>query len=119
MMSPLWRSYDPNLIQEPTVYRLNESVIHFGESIKEIINEDFRDGMIMIQYRIFCSCLHICAIAKLVKEKSIEDVQTFQPSGTHSDLSIQIPPRPIPFGGAGRIPKGSLKQAQVHVSNRC
>ncbi|CAN7070484.1 unnamed protein product [Brassica oleracea var. botrytis] len=45
MMSPLWRSYDPNLIQEPTVYRLNESVIHFGESIKEIINEDFRDGM--------------------------------------------------------------------------
>ncbi|WZY87730.1 hypothetical protein YC2023_044465 [Brassica napus] len=93
MMSPLWRSYDPNLFQEPTVYRLNEAVMYFGESIKGIINEDFRDG--------------------------IEDVQTSQPSGTHSDLSIQIPPRPIPFGGAGRIPKGSLKQAQVHVSNRC
>uniref|UniRef100_A0A0D3CIX8 Cyanate lyase C-terminal domain-containing protein n=1 Tax=Brassica oleracea var. oleracea TaxID=109376 RepID=A0A0D3CIX8_BRAOL len=91
MMSPLWRSDDPNLIQEPTVYRLNEAVMHFGESIKEMC----------------------------VKEKSTEDVQTSQPSGTHSDLSIQIPPRPIPFGGAGRIPKGSLKQAQVHVSNRC
>lgn len=23
MMSPPWRSYDPNLIQEPTVYRFN------------------------------------------------------------------------------------------------
>ncbi|KAG2249540.1 hypothetical protein Bca52824_089168 [Brassica carinata] len=91
MMSPLWRSYDPNLIQEPTVYRLNESVIHFGESIKEIINEDFRDGIKGYQ------------------------AYTFQPSGTHSDLSIQIPPRPIPFGGAGRIPKGSLKQARLKL----
>ncbi|CAH8261552.1 unnamed protein product [Arabidopsis lyrata] len=45
MMSPPWRSYDPNLIQEPTIYRLNEAVMHFGESIKEIINEDFGDGM--------------------------------------------------------------------------
>ena len=26
-------------------YRLNEAVMHFGESIKEIINEDFGDGM--------------------------------------------------------------------------
>jgi cyanate lyase len=25
--------------------RLNEAVMHFGESIKEIINEDFGDGM--------------------------------------------------------------------------
>lgn len=31
-----------------------------------------------------------------------------QPSGTHLDLSIQIPPRPIPFGD-GRNPKSSLK----------
>ncbi|KAL0681768.1 hypothetical protein Bca4012_048615 [Brassica carinata] len=110
MMSPLWRSYDPNLIQEPTVYRLNESVIHFGESIKEIINEDFRDG---ISEGLAMSLIQIQSL--YVKEKSIEDVQTFQPSGTHSDLSIQIPPRPIPFDGAGRIPKGSLKQAQ-HVN---
>jgi cyanate lyase len=25
--------------------RLNEAVMHFGESIKEIINEEFGDGM--------------------------------------------------------------------------
>lgn len=25
--------------------RLNEALMHFGESIKEIINEDFGDGM--------------------------------------------------------------------------
>lgn len=25
--------------------RLNEAVLHFGESIKEIINEEFGDGM--------------------------------------------------------------------------
>ncbi|KAG2307356.1 hypothetical protein Bca52824_027104 [Brassica carinata] len=43
MMSSPWRSYDPNLIQEPTIYRLNEAVMHFGENIKEIINEDFGD----------------------------------------------------------------------------
>ncbi|XP_022761161.1 cyanate hydratase-like isoform X2 [Durio zibethinus] len=45
MMKPPLRSYDPNLIQEPTVYRLNEAVMHFGESIKEIINEEFGDGI--------------------------------------------------------------------------
>ncbi|KAH9681869.1 Cyanate hydratase [Citrus sinensis] len=45
MMRPPMRSYDPNLIQEPTVYRLNEAVMHFGESIKEIINEEFGDGI--------------------------------------------------------------------------
>ncbi|KAF3943315.1 hypothetical protein CMV_030115, partial [Castanea mollissima] len=44
MMKPPMRSYDPNLIQEPTVYRLNEAIMHFGESIKEIINEEFGDG---------------------------------------------------------------------------
>jgi cyanate lyase len=26
-------------------HRLNEAVMHFGESIKEIINEEFGDGM--------------------------------------------------------------------------
>ncbi|GER52257.1 cyanate hydratase [Striga asiatica] len=45
MMQPPLRSYDPNLIQDPAVYRLNEAVMHFGESIKEIINEEFGDGM--------------------------------------------------------------------------
>ncbi|KAH7856598.1 hypothetical protein Vadar_003358 [Vaccinium darrowii] len=54
MMQPPWRSYDPNLIQEPTVYRLNEAVMHFGESIKEIINEEFGDG-IMSAIDFYCS----------------------------------------------------------------
>ncbi|XP_010512507.1 PREDICTED: cyanate hydratase-like [Camelina sativa] len=54
MMSPPWRSYDPNLFQEPTIYRLNEAVMHFGESIKEIINEDFGDG-IMSAIDFYCS----------------------------------------------------------------
>ncbi|KAI5573130.1 hypothetical protein BDE02_10G058900 [Populus trichocarpa] len=54
MMRPPMRSYDPNLIQEPCVYRLNEAVMHFGESIKEIINEEFGDG-IMSAIDFYCS----------------------------------------------------------------
>ncbi|KAK8684643.1 hypothetical protein V6N13_040659 [Hibiscus sabdariffa] len=54
MMKPPSRSYDPNLIQEPTVYRLNEAVMHFGEGIKEIVNEDFGDG-IMSAIDFYCS----------------------------------------------------------------
>ncbi|XP_008785176.2 cyanate hydratase isoform X2 [Phoenix dactylifera] len=45
MMEPPFRSYNPNLIQDPAIYRLNEAVMHYGESIKEIINEDFGDGI--------------------------------------------------------------------------
>ncbi|XP_047964635.1 cyanate hydratase [Salvia hispanica] len=54
MFQPPLRSYDPNLIQDPTIYRLNEAVMHFGESIKEIINEDFGDG-IMSAIDFYCS----------------------------------------------------------------
>ncbi|XP_021899443.1 cyanate hydratase [Carica papaya] len=54
MMIPPMRSYNPNLIQEPTVYRLNEAVMHFGESIKEIVNEEFGDG-IMSAIDFYCS----------------------------------------------------------------
>ncbi|CAA0817422.1 Cyanate hydratase [Striga hermonthica] len=54
MMQPPLRSYDPNLIQDPAVYRLNEAVMHFGESIKEIINEEFGDG-IMSAIDFYCS----------------------------------------------------------------
>lgn len=54
MMKPPLRSYDPNIIQDPTVYRLNEAVMHFGESIKEIINEEFGDG-IMSAIDFYCS----------------------------------------------------------------
>ncbi|XP_057956833.1 cyanate hydratase [Malania oleifera] len=54
MMEPPFRSYDPNLIQEPAVYRLNEAIMHFGGSIKEIINEEFGDG-IMSSIDFYCS----------------------------------------------------------------
>ncbi|CAN6486203.1 unnamed protein product [Victoria cruziana] len=54
MMKPPMRSYDPSLIQEPAVYRLNEAVMHFGESIKEVINEEFGDG-IMSAIDFYCS----------------------------------------------------------------
>ncbi|KAK9140350.1 hypothetical protein Scep_010031 [Stephania cephalantha] len=54
MMAPPMRSHDPHLIQEPAIYRLNEAVMHFGESIKEIINEKFGDG-IMSAIDFFCS----------------------------------------------------------------
>ncbi|KAL4190479.1 hypothetical protein AMTRI_Chr07g75850 [Amborella trichopoda] len=54
MMKPPMRSYDPNLIQDPAIYRFNEAVMHFGESIKDIINEDFGDG-IMSAIDFYCS----------------------------------------------------------------
>ncbi|KAL1211831.1 putative E3 ubiquitin ligase SUD1 [Cardamine amara subsp. amara] len=46
-----------------------------------------------------------------VRDKSTEDV----PSGTHLDLSIQIPPRSIPFGSA-RNSKSSLKSTSSFKS---
>ncbi|KAG0601726.1 hypothetical protein M758_11G135500 [Ceratodon purpureus] len=48
------RSYDPTIIQDPTIYRLNEAVVHYGESIKDIINEEFGDG-IMSAIGYYCS----------------------------------------------------------------
>ncbi|KAA8548858.1 hypothetical protein F0562_000542 [Nyssa sinensis] len=54
MMRPPMRSFDPSLIQEPAIYRLNEAIMHFGESIKEIINEEFGDG-IMSAIDFYCS----------------------------------------------------------------
>ncbi|EER94096.1 hypothetical protein BDA96_01G237400 [Sorghum bicolor] len=54
MMQPPFRSYNPDIVQEPAIYRLNEAVMHFGESIKEIINEEFGDG-IMSAIDFYCS----------------------------------------------------------------
>ncbi|KAJ0249660.1 RING-CH-type domain-containing protein [Hirschfeldia incana] len=45
-----------------------------------------------------------------VKEKSTEDARISQPGGTHLDLSIQIPLRPIPFVGVYNT-KTSLKSS--------
>ncbi|KAJ3021593.1 UNVERIFIED_CONTAM: hypothetical protein HDU68_009545 [Siphonaria sp. JEL0065] len=40
-----FRSYDPNVIQEPTIYRLNEAIFHYANSIKAIVNEKCGDGI--------------------------------------------------------------------------
>ncbi|KAG0607319.1 hypothetical protein M758_8G019300 [Ceratodon purpureus] len=48
------RSYDPTIIQDPTIYRLNEAIVHYGEGIKDIINEEFGDG-IMSAIGYYCS----------------------------------------------------------------
>ncbi|KAK9827998.1 hypothetical protein WJX81_007030 [Elliptochloris bilobata] len=39
------RMYDPQIIQDPLVYRINEAVMHYGEAIKAIANEEFGDGI--------------------------------------------------------------------------
>ncbi|XP_024522985.1 cyanate hydratase-like [Selaginella moellendorffii] len=53
MRAPPLRSYEPTLIQDPIVYRLNEAVMHYAQSIKAIINEEFGDG-IMSSVGFFC-----------------------------------------------------------------
>jgi cyanate lyase len=39
------RSYDPSIIQEPNIYRMTEVCLHYGDSIKEVMNEIFGDGI--------------------------------------------------------------------------
>ncbi|CAI2716907.1 cyanase [Nitrospina watsonii] len=39
------RSYNPMLIQEPNVYRMTEVCLHYGEAIKDLMNEKFGDGI--------------------------------------------------------------------------
>jgi cyanate lyase len=39
------RAYDPQIAQEPLIYRLIEAVMHYGESIKDLINEQLGDGI--------------------------------------------------------------------------
>ena len=39
------RSYDPSIIQEPNIYRMTEVCLHYGNSIKDVMNEIFGDGI--------------------------------------------------------------------------
>ena len=48
------RSYDPSVLQDPTIYRFNEATTHYAESIKAIINEEFGDG-IMSAIGFYCT----------------------------------------------------------------
>jgi cyanate lyase len=45
MQKPPLRSYDADIIQEPNTYRLVEVCYHYGETILEIIQEEFGDGI--------------------------------------------------------------------------
>eukprot|EP00249_Psilotum_nudum_P032577 c48293_g1_i1 orf=44-538(+) len=45
MMVPPRRSFHPDIIQDPTIYRMYEAVMHYGESIKAIIDEECGDGI--------------------------------------------------------------------------
>ncbi|XP_024356533.1 cyanate hydratase [Physcomitrium patens] len=59
------RSFDPTVVQDPTIYRLHEATVHYGESIKDIINEEFGDG-------IMSAIGYYCSVEK-VKGKEGED----------------------------------------------
>ncbi|GAB4823727.1 hypothetical protein N2152v2_010773 [Parachlorella kessleri] len=48
------RSFNPDLLQEPLVYRLYEAVTHYGEALKAITNEEFGDG-IMSAIDFYCT----------------------------------------------------------------
>ncbi len=39
------RSFDPSIIQEPNIYRMTEVCLHYGDSIKDVMNEIFGDGI--------------------------------------------------------------------------
>jgi len=45
MQKPPLRSYDNDIIQEPNTYRLVEVCYHYGETILDIIQEEFGDGI--------------------------------------------------------------------------
>ena len=40
-----FRSFREDILQEPHVYRMNEAVLHYGESLKALVNEKFGDGI--------------------------------------------------------------------------
>lgn len=65
MGKPLIRSYNKKIIQDPTVYRLTEAVLHNGVSIKSLIDEEFGDGIM--------SAIDVFITVDKVKGKSGED----------------------------------------------
>ena len=45
MQKPPFRSFDKDVVQEPNTYRLVEVCLHYGETILDIIQEEFGDGI--------------------------------------------------------------------------
>eukprot|EP00854_Cymbomonas_tetramitiformis_P000610 gene610-1037_t len=60
-----FRTWPDNLLQEPNVYRTYEAIMHNGEAIKALINEQAGDG-IMSAIDFYCS-------VKTIKGKAGED----------------------------------------------
>ena len=40
-----FRTWDPEILKEPHVYRTYEAVTHYGNTLKLLINEKFGDGI--------------------------------------------------------------------------
>jgi len=59
------RSFDPNIVQEPHIYRLTEAVMHYGEAIKAIMNEELGDGIM--------SAIDMYSDVKIIKGVNGED----------------------------------------------
>jgi cyanate lyase len=45
MQKPPMRSWDDEILKEPNVYRTYEAITHYGQAIKNIINEQCGDGI--------------------------------------------------------------------------
>uniref|UniRef100_A0A7S0RVE6 Cyanate hydratase n=1 Tax=Chlamydomonas leiostraca TaxID=1034604 RepID=A0A7S0RVE6_9CHLO len=45
MMRAPTRRFDPALLQEPAIYRLYEAIMHGGDALKALINEECGDGI--------------------------------------------------------------------------
>eukprot|EP00246_Nothoceros_aenigmaticus_P013876 TRINITY_DN5012_c0_g1_i2.p1 TRINITY_DN5012_c0_g1~~TRINITY_DN5012_c0_g1_i2.p1 ORF type:complete len:167 (+),score=34.92 TRINITY_DN5012_c0_g1_i2:280-780(+) len=59
------RTFDPNILQDPTIYRFYEAIVQYGVSLKAILNEEAGDG-IMSAIGFYCD-------AEKVKGKEGED----------------------------------------------
>jgi cyanate lyase len=59
------RSFDPTILQDPTIYRIYEAVTHYGESFKAIIDEELGDGIM--------SAIGFYATVEKLKGKDGED----------------------------------------------
>lgn len=59
--------FDPQLIQDPTVYRLYEAIMHNGEALKAIVNGEGQnngkmqgtDRVVVLCYVMFCSSFYL------------------------------------------------------------
>lgn len=40
-----YRAIDPTLMSDPTIYRFNEALMVYGPALKELIHEEFGDGI--------------------------------------------------------------------------